>query len=270
MSETTEGQGREAPTPLGHLLGMGTRPPAAETSSGHDDAQGQQAQPVTGDTPAEPPAVAAKPEAAKPADTEEKATVPLKALQAERTKRQELEQRLKELEDRAKAPEPEPKPIPNPAVDPAAYHALVQEQQANTLLNVSEILARQRYADLDEKIAAFREEADQNPALYQQLFRQKDPYDWVYQQGKARLALKEIGTDPEAYRQRVMQEAETSMREKLRAELMAEFGIVPQSNQDERPAVPVSMASARAASPRSEVYRGPVPLGQLLKMGTRK
>jgi hypothetical protein len=248
---------------------MGTRPPGSETSYGHDDAQGQQAAPVTGDTPAEPPPVAAKPEAAKPAD-EEKATVPLKALQAERTKRQELEQRLKELEDRAKAPEPEPKPIPNPAVDPAAYHAHIQEQQANTLLNVSEILARQRYADLDEKIAAFREEADRNPALYHELFRQKDPYDWVYQQGKARLALKEIGTDPEAYRQKVIQETEASLREKLRAEVMAELGIVPQSNQDERPAVPVSMASARAASQRSEVYRGPVPLGQLLKMGTRK
>jgi hypothetical protein len=261
MSDTTSDTSTDyTPPPLSDLLGAGARTASVDTS-GHDVNTGDDAEPVTGDTPV----AQAAPGAATPAVEDTKDRVPVAALTAERSKRQELERRIAQMQaqmEAAKA-QPAPKQLPNPASDPEGYHAAIQQTLLNERMNVSETIARTRFTDLDEKVAAFREEAEKNPALAGQLFAQPDPYGWAYEQGRRILAMREIGPDPAAFREKVASE----LRDAIRAELMAELGVATAEQSDEKPTVPVSMASARSAPVRATAYRGPPPLRELLRMG---
>jgi hypothetical protein len=261
MSETTADTNSDyTPTPLSELLGTGARTAPVDTS-GHDVEAGSDAEPVTGETPVAPVAL----EPATPAVEEPKDRVPVAALTAERAKRQELERRIAEMQAQMEATKAQPAPeqLPNPASDPAGYHAAIQRTLLNERMNVSETIARTRYADLDEKVAAFREEAEKNPALAGQLFAQPDPYGWAYEQGRRILAMKEIGPDPAAFREKVASE----LRATIRAELLAELGVANAEQPDDKPAVPVTLATARSAPTQANVYRGPPPLKSLLRMG---
>jgi hypothetical protein len=183
--------------------------------------------------------------------------VPLAALEAERKQRQDWKEKAIRYEEELKHLKAQP--APQQQQPDQQREMSPQEFAINERFNTSEIIARDKHPDMDEKVAAFEAAAKQNPALQAELMRQPHPWEFVYQQGKRMLAMQEIGDDPVAFRERVRQE------------LLTELQAQPQSAQpaaDPAPtaALPTSLASARSAAGRSaDAYTGPTPFEDLFK-----
>lgn len=210
----------------------------------------------------EAPKVETKPaptaaEKAKPATTTEEAPphVPVKALQEERRKRQELERQLAALQ--------QPKKLPDVTTDPQGFqqhlNETLQSREVDMRVNLSAAFARKQYQDFDSVMESWFQMTEANPYLYQQAIQQELPADWAYNHVKQQLLLKEIG-DPAAWR-----EAEKA---RLRAELEAE---IAQRQPPQRPAAPVpppSLANAQSAVggiSTAPAYEGPTPLKSILR-----
>lgn len=257
MSDTTTGE--FVPTSLDDIFNPGGST-AATDQSGHSElAASVEADPGKGEPKAndKPRDEAGKfvraEEAASPAAEDDPPHVPVAALKAERAKRQQLEREIEEL--RAKAPVPEPAKIPNPAEDPEGYHRAIQDVAFNERCNMSEMMAREKHPDMDEKFAIFQEAAKADPTLGARLRTQPHPWEWVYQQAVKMEAMKEIGDDPQAF------------RERLKAEIMAELGATTGQKPATPPAkVPTSLASARNTGDRAQpVFNGPTPLEKIVR-----
>lgn len=173
--------------------------------------------------------------------------VPLAALEAERKGRQDwkekairYEEELKALRNAQGQPQQQPQQL-----DPIQQ---VRQEMVNERFNMSEMVARGKYADLDDVVKVFADAAEQNPALRMALQQSANPYEYAYREGKRLQLLKEVGDDPTAY------------REKVKAELLAEF----QKNQPAGVTLPQSLAGARSAATRSAPsFTGPTPLGSV-------
>lgn len=170
----------------------------------------------------------------------------------EEERRTALERQLEQL--RATPPQPPqteapPRGIPNPAIDPAGYHQFIEEQTLNHRLNMSEMMAREKYPDLDDMIPKFKAAAAQDPSLQAKLYAQPHPYDWAYKEMKRREGLAEIGDDPAAWRERE--------REKLRAELAAEAPQAQPTQQRPPVQLPPNLTGLRSAAERgAPAYTG--------------
>jgi hypothetical protein len=174
--------------------------------------------------------------------------VPLAALEAERRGRQDwkekairAEERLRELESRQQPQQHQHQPQQQaPQFDPIL----------NTRLDFSEVLLRQSLnnaPDIDEKIDAFKAAAAADPSLYAAMMRSQHPWKFAYDKANEMAMLKEIGSDPVAYRAKL--EAE------IRAKLQSEAPAQPQFN------VPATLNGARSVAPRSaSTWTGPPPL----------
>jgi hypothetical protein len=193
----------------------------------------------------------------------ESRNVPLKALEDERRKRQELEKRLQELEQRAQPrqqsqPQQQPQPqFPDPLDDPQGYARYMQQElqrsQFETRAMVSQEMMRAQHKDYDEVEAIFVEAARSNPMLLQEMISHPVPGKYAYEQGRKIKLMQEI-SDPDAYRAR------------LREEILAELNGT-QAQQPVAPA-PKSLAGATSApvkqSSRKSQYDGPADLSELL------
>lgn len=211
--------------------------------------------------PADPAPEPAPAPAAPPAAAPESKTVPLDALEAERKQRKDWKEKALRAEGELEAyrrqaagqqPQGETQPL-----DPMQA---MQAQVLNERFNMSEMIARRDYADLDAKLEIFEKAAQANPALAAQLQRQAHPWDWMYKEAQKIQLMQEIGDNPASY------------REKLKAELLAELGQTPGAAPVEAapaaaPAaqVPQSLATARSAGARSApVWSGPSSLDSIL------
>ena len=169
-------------------------------------------------------------EAAPPvADPEEhKATVPVTALQEERTKRQALERELAELRQRAAQQQQPQQPQPDFYDNP---DEAVRQMIVNETLKQSKFLAERDF-DKDivaETVAYF----DQNPHLSQQFLNEPSPYHAAVEFYQRQKVADEIGSDPDAY------------KAKLREELLAELQAQQPAPKPQAP--PPSMARAPSA-----------------------
>lgn len=248
---------------------------AADVAPAQEQAPEQQspaeAQEPVGDTtaPDAPAAVEGEP----PAPGQEK-SVPLAALEAERKQRQDWKEKAIRYEEQLKAAQAQPahaQQQPQGGHPVAGYESMPPEVRAQVdafdqRAHVSEMLARNKYGDesVDKHHAAFAEAVQENPSLQAELLRQQNPWEFVYQQGARALALKEIGTDPSAYRERV--------KEEIRQQMLAEQGqaqLQPfQAQPNAAAALPPSLASARSTASRSTpAFTGPTPLDSILKRG---
>lgn len=204
---------------------------------------------------------AAAPEAgndASPASEQEK-HVPLSALEAERKGRQDWKEKAIRFEEELKhlrAQQSQPQ-----AQQPSQQQPMTPELALlNERFNVSELLAREKYADLDEKMEVFQKAASENPALGAELAKQKHPYEWMYKHATKLQALAEIGDDPTAYEQK--------LRDKIMAEIQASQPAEPQqpATQPAAPVLPKTLATTRSAGPRSApTWTGPTSLNDILK-----
>ena len=161
-----------------------------------------------------------------------------------------LERQLEQLRA-APPPQPQaetqPRAIPNPAVDPAGYHRIFEEQFLDQKLNMSEMMAREKYPDIDDMVPKFKAAAAQDPSLIQKLYAHPHPYDWAYKEMKRREGLAEIGDDPAAW----MRNAEERAMEKARAELAAEGGQQQPAPQRPQARLPPNLTGLRSAADRS-------------------
>lgn len=255
MSDTETGTGDYAPIPLADIFSRDE--PAREEPTG--------GQPAPEPEPPAPTETGDPSLAAPPAAEPDPPHVPIAALKDERAKRQQIEAELTAMKARLAEIEkatpqqlkPEPQPLPDPVKDPAGYHAAIADVAFNERLNVSEMMARRDYPDLDEKLAAFQEAAKADPALGEKLRSQAHPWDWMYQEAKRIQARNEIGDDPVAFRERV------------RAELMAELQGNPPAAAPVPPdatPLPTSLAAARSVGARTvKEPTGPTPLSEIVR-----
>jgi hypothetical protein len=208
--------------------------PAEQQPAGGSTVEGQPGQPGDGGAPTAP---------------ENDKHVPLAALEAERRGRQDwkekairYEEELKALRERTAPAQSQQQPQ---QLDPIQQ---VRQEMLNERFNMSEMVARGKYADLDDVVETFKQACQTNPALGMALQQSANPYEYAYREGKRLQLLKEVGDDPAAYRAKV--EAE------IRAQL-----------QPQTPAgmtLPASLAGARSAATRSApAFTGPTPLGSV-------
>lgn len=181
----------------------------------------------TGETEGDKPEVTEEPPAS-PEPVEK--TVPLKALEDERRKRQELEQRL----------EQQPKQeAPDPLDDPDGFRQYQDNARLNDRIEISVEIAREMHEDFDSVHEVFMEEAAKNPVLAQAAMQSKAPGIHIYREGKRLAKAREIG-DPDEYANRKVQEATKALATEL-AELKAQI-----NNAQKRDSIPTTLADQRS------------------------
>ena len=186
-------------------------------------------------------------------------TVPRRALEDERRKRQDAERKLDELTKAAQQPKPQPQqqqPVqqqqpperPDPWVDPegaARYDQMMfQHQLFETRVVTSKELMRSLKPDFDDVEKVFIEAASADPYLEQQLIRHPLPAKFAYEQGRRIMLMKEIGDDPEAYKARV--------REELMAELAGQQPTQQVQPAAVAPGTPKTLATTASTQPRNK------------------
>ena len=211
--------------------------------------ENQEAEGVTPIDQTPPPADGQEGNAAPPAaDTDRH--VPLAALEAERKGRQDWKEKAIRFEEEAKQLRERMSERPQEPQQPQDPLVSLQQQMVNERFNTSEMLARDKYADLDEAVEQFVTAAKQNPALSAQMNAHPHPWKFAYDEGKRLKFAAEIGNDPVAY------------RAKLEAEIRASL----QTAEPAAPAaasIPQSLAGARSAGARGATWTGPQPLDSL-------
>ncbi|PJN96877.1 hypothetical protein CNY89_00035 [Amaricoccus sp. HAR-UPW-R2A-40] len=230
---TTEGVSPEAPAEGSQPRDEGGRFAAKD--------QGEAAPAAPAPAEAQAPAPSAPP---APVEKDEVSGL-RRALQEERLKRQQAEQRLMQ------PPQPAPS-LPDPIENPEEYtHAIqtsLQQQLVMERVETSRFHAERDPAIGKAGLAELDEFFNANPQASHQFLRSPSPihaaWDWL----QAEKLRQEIGTDPAAY------------RERLRAELLAE--LKPAAAVPPTPArnIPPSMARAGASAGSEPPAKGADPL----------
>lgn len=238
-----------------------------------------------GDETPEPAAQPAQ-EAAPPAAQQEAVPghIPVKALQDERQKRQQLEADLAARDARIaeydayyaqqqrQQPQQQyqqPDEIPDRWTDPDGYDAWRDAQieqrilqrveqyggqvETSNLVRVSQLLARSRHEDYDTVVSGpFMEAVKVNPMLVEHLKQAEDPAMFAYNAGKQYEQAKQYGSTAPVSRDAI--EAE------IRQKIMDELGM-----SQSKPTAPSSLASERSVASRSApAWGGPPTLNELL------
>ena len=202
--------------------------------------------------------------------------VPRRAYETERQKRQNWVERAsraeaerdalaKRLEEASKPPPPPPpafEPI-DPARDPEGYTRRVRGVVLNERLNTSEMMALDKHGKetVDAETAYFQKRAEADPRLWNELYSKPHPYAWMIENNQTAKLHDEIGTDPAAYRARVVAEE--------RAKWESERGNGAQPSPVA--GMPPSLANARSSAPRSSNgFSGPLSMDDILRRPERK
>lgn len=202
-----------------------------------------------------------QPQDAPPASEQEPSHIPIAALKDERTKRQQIEAERQQMAERLQqyeayfqqlqngGQEEEPDPIQLIAQQVQSALAPQYEMQMLTQkVDFAEALARQKWADYDEKVEHFKEAAKSNPFLLQELRTAANPAEYAYNVANRILEAKQYGSAP----------SREDIEAEMRAKIMAELGM---SNQ---PKAPTTLANERSVGSRSgPAWSGPTPLGDI-------
>jgi hypothetical protein len=257
-------------------MSQGTEP-LDDLLSGTDEYQAppsHESAPERHETQPDPQTGVNQQDVAPPANVEEvepqNGYVPVKVAQDERRKRQELEKKLKEYEERLNQPQhPQQQQQPpdwytSPEQAAQVLQETMQQQLFQRSVAMSEALMRQQHPDYDEISTVFADRARNDPHLLQQLYNHPFPAQFAYQVGQQIRLMEEIGSDPAAY------------RAKIEAEVRAKLGVVdgdpaqpsgrPSQAQPQPSAVPRSLARDVSQQPRNTrgQFQGPAPIEDLL------
>ena len=172
----------------------------------------------------------------------------------ERGKRQELERRLKALEDGK--PKEEPKQFWD---DPeAGLNALRQEIQGvaiNTRLNTAEMIARSKHEDFEEKLQVFSEIIKQAPALWQQALASPDPAEFAFRMGKNHLELQQAGN---------LDTLKAKIEKEIRIKVEQEYKEKSEKDAKLRADLPDSLSDVHGTTQKRAVWSGPTTLDSIL------
>ena len=188
----------------------------------------------TGETKSEPPSPESDPQQ----------TAPITALLDEREKRQEAQRRAEEADRKMRELQAELQSFKQPKVeapdwfeDPqaAARHQAqtVEQQFQHRMMQQSRFWAEREFGadEVNAAVAYF----DQHPEQSQQFQSHPSPFHAAVEFYKRQQVVAEVGSDPEAFRQK--------LREEIRAELEAEYkNAAPVQSRPKAP--PPSIASA--------------------------
>lgn len=154
----------------------------------------------TGETPAveaeaAPPAAEAPKEVPQPSDH-----VPVRALQEERRKRQDLEKQLAEMKQ-AQPAEVRPNLFEDPdswekALDARLEQRLasVRQESEQKFLTLVEQAAKARHADFDDVAMVFAQAAQVTPGLVEEARNAPDPAEFIYRAGLNLKRVQEAGS----------------------------------------------------------------------------
>ena len=177
----------------------------------------------------------------------------------ERRKRQELERRFTELENKAPK-EPDKSFFDDPDGTIAALRQEIKQATATTKLQTAEAIARSKYSDFDEKLAAFTELVQQTPGLMQQCVGDPNPAEFAYRLAKNHIELKQVGS-MEEMRAKIERETET----RVRAAVEHEFAAKQAALDKARASLPGSLSDARSTGINRPVWNGPESMEDILK-----
>jgi hypothetical protein len=196
--------------------------------------------------------------------------VPRRALQDERSKRQQLEAELAQLRQQYAQPQPQAQQAqeqgpPDRWEDPDGYdqwligqaaqaaRAEAHETYQRQRIEASAIEAMQRIPDYQEKIQVFEQMAAANPALMQEMIRQPNPAEYAYNMAKTQVDIQQYGGIDGLINARV--------QEALKAQQPANLADVA----SRLPSAPPSISSDRSVGARSgPAWGGPTPLSEIL------
>ncbi|VVE10433.1 hypothetical protein [Pandoraea commovens] len=246
---------------------------AAQQQQG-DTAMAATEQSATGDTATqtEAQAAAATPGADENADAsttpvqQTGSMVPLKALEEERKGRQDWKEKAIRAEAALEALRTQQPQTQAAQAQPQTVDMDLGTTLFNERLNVSEMLLRSKHDDVDDMVEVFKGAVAKNPALGAELTRQANPYGWMYEQAKRIKAMEEIGSDPEAYRQKVRDELMAQMQADQQAQAASTTAAAaPATPVTPPPVIPKTLATARSAAPRTApAWTGPTSLSDIL------
>ena len=186
------------------------------------------------------------------------------ALKDERRKRQEAEARIAALEMQFQAAQQANRPPEQPVdfwEDPQAviarqfeqfgqqFREQLKHEQMTERLDASEAAARMQFPDFDEKLGAFQQAAQLNPALAREMAMAPDPAKFAYERGRTALEIQRAGS---------LDEVLKAERAKWEAEVRAQMPAPP--------TLPATTATDGSVGGRSgPAWTGPVPMDQLLR-----
>jgi hypothetical protein len=177
-------------------------------------------------------------DAGPPPAEETQHSIPPKALQEERRKRQELEARIAEYEARLATP---PQPAPDIWEDTQGWQqnfgqevvgSAVQQATLNARLDMSEMMVRQAQPDFEDKKAAFIDMMREMPGLQQKALADPHPWQFAYNYVANHQRMQELSAVN-------VTELEAKLREQIKAELAAQAPATPP--------VPETLADAQSA-----------------------
>lgn len=160
----------------------------------------------------------------------------LKAVQAERAKRQELEARLLAAESQ-KTPPADYGEDPERFV--SEHMAELERKFQRRLVDMSEVFSRNTHPDFQEKYDLFAEATVNNRPLLETILASDFPAEAAYQAGKQILIEKKYGRDFEAQKKKIVEETTKNLEKQIEEKLLAK--LKDKSNQ------PTNILSARAA-----------------------
>jgi hypothetical protein len=204
----------------------------------------------------EPAAPATDPAAPPAADANEGKYVPVKALEDERRKRQALERKFQDLERRV--PTPAREAFPDPIVDPDAYADAVAQRQSDERFVERVNQTREDMIDSvgEEKFlaaeAAFAEAAAADPQFGAKLRAVGNPARFAYREGTKLLEA----------RDKPASDASSDLYAKMKAQLEAEFDLVPKAKPNgQQPPAQATAPPQQRAAPRLPTSLADVPAG---------
>lgn len=178
-------------------------------------------------------------------------------LKSERQRREALEREFAQL----KAPQQALDPIADPEGFTQSFDLKLSQAVNSTRIAVMDEIAAEKYPDYEELRDLFVEQAQENPALRAEMLQARNPAEFAYKWAKEYKARSEIG-DPQAYaekiRQEAFKEAEAKLEKKLEAMLQERLSKILPSSLAE-----TQTQGGRVTNPTG--YNGPTPLSEILK-----
>lgn len=186
-------------------------------------------------------------------------TVPLAALEDERSKRQTAERELAELRKQQPAkPDQQEKPgfWEKPEEHLNGVRQFAATEALKVKLDMTEERAREKYDDFDAQLEAFGRMVEQNPALRIQMLQARNPAEFAYSTAKNHSAFESAGS---------VEKMREQIRAEERAKLEAEAKAKAEAEQKKRDALPSTLTDVQGGTPRAAEFTGPTPLNDILK-----
>jgi len=192
----------------------------------------------------------------------------LAAAHEERQKRQALEKEFAEFKAKqAAAPQEPPKAFfddPDGTIQritaelaqtKTQFQQALEQNNTGVRVQMSEMMARTRHPDYQEKVTIFSGIVEKAPQLLQQVMASPDPAEAMYQLAKNHKDMQDAGSIDEL-RARIEKETRIKIEQEMKEK--------QELQQKQRDSLPPSLSQARSTAQNKVVWGGPTPLGNIL------